>query len=228
MCLVIFCVSLFLLLSFFQLVISCHLNENPLRPRILFVLGYILFLTLHLFMYGLLMIKLERTFRRTFVDEVFIRNAKLSYQIFPILTYPLSFTVRWESLCDIPVTCPSVIIQEFYSNVLRIDTSVPHFFSRIRDTHIVVTPNIVSEVLYVPMVAHPDYPSCAHLQTVSKDELSSHFCETPSFWGDRQNTPCSGFTKVLRFLNMVMAFILYPLSHITPLQSLVLDFCYPS
>ena len=133
----------------------------------------------------------------------------------------------WESLCDILVTCPSVIIQEFYSNVLRIDTSVPHFFSRIRDTRIVVTPNTVSEVLYVPRVAHPDYPSCAHLQTVSKDELSSLFCETPSFWGDCQNTPCSGFTKGLRFLKMVMAFILYPLSHITPLQSLVLDFCYP-
>ena len=93
MCLVIFCVSLFLPLSFFRLVVSCHLNENPFRPRILFVLGHILFLTLHLFMYGSLMIKLERTFRRTFVDEVFIRNAKLSYQIFPILTYPLSFTV---------------------------------------------------------------------------------------------------------------------------------------
>ena len=56
-----------------------------------------------------------------------------------------------------------MIIQEFYSNVLRIDTSVPHFFSRIRDTRIVVTPNIVFEVLYVPRVAHPDFPSCAHL-----------------------------------------------------------------
>ena len=69
----------------------------------------------------------------------------------------------WESLCDILVTCPSVIIQEFYSNVLRIDTSIPHFFSRIRDTRIVVTPNIVFEVLYVPRVAHPDFPSCAYL-----------------------------------------------------------------
>ena len=23
----------------------------------------------------------------------------------------------WESLCDVPVTCPSVLIQEFYSNM---------------------------------------------------------------------------------------------------------------
>ena len=34
----------------------------------------------------------------------------------------------WGLLCDIPVTCPSMIIQEFYSNMHGIDTSVPHFF----------------------------------------------------------------------------------------------------
>ena len=86
----------------------------------------------------------------------------------------------WESLCDIPVTCPSVIIQEFYSNMHEIDTSVPHFFSCIRGTHIVVTPKIVTEVLHVPRVAHPDNPSCECLRTVSKDELLSRFCETSS------------------------------------------------
>ena len=48
---------------------------------------------------------------------------------------------------------------------------------------------------------------------MSKDELLSLFCETPSFWGDRQNTPYLGFAKGLRFLNMVMTFILHPLSH---------------
>ena len=51
------------------------------------------------------------------------------------------------------------------------------------------------------------------LRTMSKEELSSLFYETPSSWGDRQNTPCSGFAKGLRFLNMVMTFILHPLSH---------------
>ena len=79
--------------------------------------------------------------------------------------------------------------------------------------HIVVTSDIVSEVLHVPRVAHPDYPSCDRLRTVSKDELLSLFCETPSSWGDRQNTHCSGFAKGPRFLNMVMTFILHPLSH---------------
>ena len=80
-------------LSFFRLVASWHLNENPLHPKSLFVLGYLLLLTLHLLMYSSVMIKPKRTFRGTFVGEAFIRNAKSSYWIFLILTYPLSFTV---------------------------------------------------------------------------------------------------------------------------------------
>ena len=73
--------------------------------------------------------------------------------------------------------------------------------------------NIVSKVLHVPRVAHPDYPSCDRLRTVSKDKLSFLFCETPSSWGDRQKTPCSSFAKGSRFLNMVITFVLDPLSH---------------
>ena len=94
-----------------------------------------------------------------------------------------------------------------------IDTFVPHFFSRVRGTHIVVTLEIVSKVLHVLRVAHLDYPGCEHFKTVSKDEISSLFCETPFSWGDHQNTPCSGFAKGSRFLHMVMTFILHPLSH---------------
>ena len=60
---------------------------------------------------------------------------------------------------------------------------------------------------------HLDYPSCDHLKTVSKDELSSLFYETPSSWGEHQNTPCSSVAKGSRFLNMVMTFVLHPLSH---------------
>ena len=93
------------------------------------------------------------------------------------------------------------------------DTSVPHFVTHVQGTSIVVTLNIVSEVQHVPRVAHPDYPGCHRLRTVSKDELSSLFCEAPSSWGDRQNNPCSSFAKGPRFLNMVMSFILHPLSH---------------
>ena len=45
----------------------------------------------------------------------------------------------WESLCDAPITCPSVLIQEFYSNIHGIDSSVPLFHTCVRGTHIVVT-----------------------------------------------------------------------------------------
>ena len=37
----------------------------------------------------------------------------------------------WESLCDVPVTCPIVLIQEFYFNMHGIDHSVPLFFIRV-------------------------------------------------------------------------------------------------
>ena len=37
----------------------------------------------------------------------------------------------WESLCDLLVTCPSVLIQEFYSNMHELDSSIPLFHTRV-------------------------------------------------------------------------------------------------
>ena len=37
----------------------------------------------------------------------------------------------WKSLCDVPVTYPSVLIQEFYSNMHGFDYSVPLFVTRV-------------------------------------------------------------------------------------------------
>ena len=93
------------------------------------------------------------------------------------------------------------------------DYSVPHFITRVWGMRIVVTSDLRSEVLYVLRVEFANYPDYPCLRIVSKDELMSLFCETPSSWGDRQNIPCLGFAKGKRFLNMVMTFILYPLSH---------------
>ena len=92
----------------------------------------------------------------------------------------------WESLCEIPMSCPTMIIQEFYSNMHRFDTSIPQFAMQIQGTR---------------------------LRIVPKDELLSLFCETPSSWSERQNTSCSGFAKDPRFLNMVMTFVFHPLSY---------------
>ena len=41
----------------------------------------------------------------------------------------------------------------------------------------------------------------------------SAFCERPSTWSERLFTPCRPFAKGPRFMNMVMTFVLYQLSH---------------
>ena len=77
-----------------------------------------------------------------------------------------------------------MLIQEFYSNMHGIDSSVPLFHTCVRGTRIVVTSELVSNVLRVPRVKHPNYPSCECLRTVFKDEMISAFCERPSDWDD--------------------------------------------
>ena len=95
----------------------------------------------------------------------------------------------------------------------RLDSSVPLFHTRVRGTRIIVTPELVSDVLCVLRVEHPDYLGCKRLRTVSKDEMISAFCECLSDWGDHQFTSCKAFAKGPKFINMVMTFVLHPLSH---------------
>ena len=94
-----------------------------------------------------------------------------------------------------------------------IDRSIPLFFTCVQGTCILVTPQLVADVLYVPRIEFLDYPSCEHLRTVSRDELMSSFCERPTAWGEHPFTPCWPFAKSPRFMNMVMTFVLHPLSH---------------
>ena len=119
-----------------------------------------------------------------------------------------------------------MIIQEFYFNMHGFDYSIPQFVTCIQGICMIVTPDIVSEVLHVPRVAHLDYPSYERLRIVSKDELASLFCEMPSSWGDHQNTPCLTFAKSLRFLNIMMPFILHPLSHYNTITELDARFLF--
>ena len=86
----------------------------------------------------------------------------------------------WESLCDAPVTCPLVLIQEFYSNMHGIDRSVPLFFTSVWGTSIPITLQLVANVLQIPRIEFPNYPSCEYLRTVSRDELMSAFCKRPT------------------------------------------------
>ena len=91
--------------------------------------------------------------------------------------------------------------------------SIPFFFTCDRGTRIPVTSQLFADVLRVPRVEFPDYPSYECLRTMSKDELKSAFCERPSQWGEHQFTYCSAFAKGSWFLNMVMTSVPHPLSH---------------
>ena len=82
-------------------------------------------------------------------------------------------------------------------------------------------------MLRVPRVEFPDYPGCKHLRTVSKDELKSAFCECPFDWGEQQFTYCSDFAKGPWFLNMVMTFVLHPLSHYNSITEPCAQFLLP-
>ena len=56
------------------------------------------------------------------------------------------------------------------------------------EVRVVVTLEIVSDVLHVPRVEYPNYLGCECLRIVSKDELIFAFCEHPADWGDCQFT----------------------------------------
>ena len=95
--LVLFCLSFFLPLSFFQLVVSWHLKENLFYLGTLFILGHPLLLTLFPLLFSSVMKRPKQTSLRTSLDEAFIQNAKSFCRTSPTLTYPLSFTVGVRS-----------------------------------------------------------------------------------------------------------------------------------
>ena len=104
---------------------------------------------------------------------------------FPDTTLPtVIHNQGWESLCEIPVSCPTVIIQEFYSNKHGFNTSISWFVTQVQGTRIVVTPDMISEMLHIPRVSHPNYLTYPCLRTMSNYELLSLFYEIPFSWGD--------------------------------------------
>ena len=117
----------------------------------------------------------ENFFRRGIHSECQVVLLDFADTDFPFVIHSRG----WESLCDVLVTCPLVLIQEFYSNMHRIDCFVPLFFTRVPGTRIPVTPQLVADVLQVPKIEFPDYPSYECLRTMSRDELMFAFCERP-------------------------------------------------
>ena len=95
---------------------------------VIMCLSFLLILLLSLF--GSMMIMLTRHSRRTFQDEVFIRNAKSFWQTSLTLTFPLSFTVGNGSHCvtsrslvlsclsrSFTPTCIGLIVQYLFSSL---------------------------------------------------------------------------------------------------------------
>ena len=85
--------SLSLSLSLSRIDCAWHPSAKPLRLETLFVPGHLL-LILPLLTFGFVMGRPIRTSWRTSPNMVFIQNATWFYQTFPILLYPLSFTVK--------------------------------------------------------------------------------------------------------------------------------------
>ena len=106
----------------------------------------------------------------------------------------------WESLCDVPVTCPSVLIQEFYSNMHGFDYSIPLFVTRIRGTRIVVTLDIVSDVFHIPKVAYLDYLVVSALGLCPKMSLYLLFVSVPLIGVIISSLLVRPFLKGLSFL----------------------------
>ena len=111
---------------------SClwHLNINPLQPGTLFIPELLYHLILHYLIFGSVMMMPSRHFRRTFLDEAFIRKAKSFCQTLPTPTFPLSFTIGDGSHCvtsQSPVlsclsksftpTCMGLIVQYLFSSL---------------------------------------------------------------------------------------------------------------
>ena len=120
------CFSICLPLSLSRIVCAWHPSANPLYLRTLFILGH-LFSTPLLFMFDFLMRRPVRTSRRTSPNVVFIRNAVWFYRIFPILLYPLSFTVGDGNLY---VRYPWVVPPWSYRSCTPICTvSIPLYLS---------------------------------------------------------------------------------------------------
>ena len=86
------CLSLSLSLSLSNR-LRMHLSANLLQSRILFIPNHLLLILLF-FTSDSMMRRPIKTSRITSPNVVFIRNTTWFYQTFPILLYPLSFTVE--------------------------------------------------------------------------------------------------------------------------------------
>ena len=106
-----------------------------------------------------------------------------------------------------------MFIQKLYSNMHAINNPVPRFTMVFWGKRIVVTPKLIFEVLCVPRVDCPDYPSHHRFSSISRDEFALLICEEAMLWGRTLNFSTTKFAKGPRILNIVMTFVLTSQSH---------------
>ena len=158
--------------------------------------------------------KVRDDFFENFFDQAIHSKRQVILSNFSNTSLPDAFSSRgWASPCEIPKRCPDVFIQEFYSNMHTIGTSVPRFTTIFWGTRIVVTLEFIYEVLHVHRVDRPNYPSHYCLSSISRDEMASLFYKKAMVWGETLNFSTTEFAKGPRILNMVMTFVLTPQSH---------------
>jgi len=193
-------------------------HVSPLQLGTLLVLGLLLLLLLilsPLFTLGSMMGRPKRTSWRTFRKVAFIQSAMLFCWTFLTLLSPSSFELGVGNLF---VRDPWGVPSCLYRSFTPIHTvSIPLYLSLPRHsegyTYHHSYPKSYIQGTTCSEGSASWLPNCMRLWTMYRDKLLSHFCETPSIWGGKQNTPCLDFAKGPRFLNMVITFTLTPLSH---------------
>ena len=104
--------------------------------------------------------KAQDDFFENFSDRAIHSKRQVILFDFPDTLLPGDFSFQgWASLSEKPLMCPDMFIHEFYSNMHAINTFFPRFTMVFWGTRIVVTSKLISKVVCVPRVDHPDYPS---------------------------------------------------------------------
>jgi len=86
----------------------------------------------------------QKDFEENFYDRAIHSKRQVILYDFSNTSLLDAFSSRgWESLCKKAFRCPGMFIQEFYSNIYAINTSIPQFTTIFRGTRIVVTSELI-------------------------------------------------------------------------------------
>jgi len=150
------------------------------------------------------------------------------YRTFPILLFSMSFILKDGNLF---VRYPwGVPLCSYRSFTPTCTVSIPLCLklSTFRGTHIVVTSDLISKILHIPWVAHPEYPVVCVWGLCLKMSFYLTSVRHPPYRVSIKTPHARALQKVRDSLIWWWHLFLLHCLTITPSQSLMLDFCYPS